>query len=68
MRAISREFWQMLKKSDVFAFFSGSRKLDHFLLDKEVKQFEKCIADEQANDPFDFLTNPFEVNGYFFHA
>ena len=48
--------------------FSGSRKLDHFLLDKEVKQFEKCIADEQANDPFDFLTNPFEVNGYFFHA
>ena len=48
MRVISQEFRQMLKKSDVFALFSSSRRPDHSKLDKEVEQFEKWIADEHA--------------------
>ena len=47
---ISQEFRQMLKKSDVFALFSSSRRPDHSKLDKEVEQFEKWIADEHAKD------------------
>ena len=50
MRVISKEFRQMLKKSDVFVLFSRSRKPDHSKLDKEVEQFEKWIADEHAKD------------------
>ena len=50
MRVISKEFRQMLKKSDVFALFSRSRKPDHSKLEKEVEQFEKWIADEHAKD------------------
>ena len=50
MRIISQEFRQMLKKSDVFALFSSSRRPDHSKLDKEVEQFEKWIADEHAKD------------------
>ena len=50
MRVISQEFRQMLKKSDVFALFSSSRRPDHSKLDKEVEQFEKWIADEHAKD------------------
>ncbi len=50
MRVISREFRQMLKKSDVFALFSRSHKPDHSKLDREVEQFEKWIADEHAKD------------------
>jgi hypothetical protein len=40
----------MLKKSDVFALFSKSRKPDHSKLNKEVEQFEKWIAEEHAKD------------------
>ena len=47
---ISKEFRQMLKKSDVFALFSSARRPDHSKLDKEVEQFEKWIADEHAKD------------------
>ena len=50
MRIISPEFRQMLKKSDVFALFSSSRKPAHSQLDKEVEMFEKWIADEHAKD------------------
>ena len=50
MRVISQEFRQMLKKSDVFALFSISRRPDHSKLDKEVEQFEKWIAEEHAKD------------------
>lgn len=50
MRVISQEFRQMLKKSDVCALFSSSRKPDHSQLDKEVEMFEKWIADEHAKD------------------
>lgn len=50
MRVISQEFRQMLKKSDVFALFSSSRRPYHSKLDKEVEQFEKWIADEHAKD------------------
>ena len=50
MRVISQEFRQMLRKSDVFALFSSSRRPDHSKLDKEVEQFEKWIADEHAKD------------------
>ena len=50
MRIISKEFRQMLKKSDVFALFSKSRRPDHSKLNKDVEQFEKWIAEEHAKD------------------
>ena len=49
MRIISQEFRQMLKKSDVFALFSKSRRPDHSKLNKDVVESVQKVSTEMTS-------------------